>query len=67
METLKEARQQLLALREEADRLGRAQWATASCWLLIDDDTVDVFTSRPTRSPNIDASLKADGPAQRGP
>lgn len=32
MDTLKEARQQLLALREEVDRLGQPRAVTASCW-----------------------------------
>ncbi|OOK73671.1 proteasome-associated ATPase domain protein [Mycobacterium kansasii] len=32
METLKEARQQLLALREEVDRLGSRPAVTACCW-----------------------------------
>ena len=64
METLKEARQQLLALREEVDRLGQPP---SGYGVLLathdDDDTVDVFTSgrkmRLTCSPNIEvASLK---------
>ncbi|OOK64707.1 proteasome-associated ATPase domain protein [Mycobacterium kansasii] len=63
METLKEARQQLLALREEVDRLGQPPSGYGVLLATHDDDTVDVFTSgrkmRLTCSPNIDAkSLK---------
>jgi proteasome-associated ATPase len=63
METLKEARQQLLALREEVDRLGQPPSGYGVLLSIQDDDTVDVFTSgrkmRLTCSPNIDVqSLK---------
>ena len=63
MDTLKEARQQLLALREEVDRLGQPPSGYGVLLSVQDDDTVDVFTSgrkmRLTCSPNIDAkSLK---------
>lgn len=63
METLKEARQQLLALREEVDRLGQPPSGYGVLLGSHDDDTVDVFTSgrkmRLTCSPNIDvASLR---------
>ncbi|BBZ13513.1 proteasome ATPase [Mycobacterium branderi] len=63
METLKEARQQLLALREEVDRLGQPPSGYGVLLATHDDDTVDVFTSgrkmRLTCSPNIDVdSLK---------
>src|ERR1700742_455490 len=63
METLKEARQQLLALREEVDRLGQPPSGYGVLLAAHDDDTVDVFTSgrkmRLTCSPNIDlTSLK---------
>ena len=63
METLKEARQQLLALREEVDRLGQPPSGYGVLLSAQDDDTVDVFTSgrkmRLTCSPNIDVkSLK---------
>lgn len=63
METLKEARQQLLALREEVDRLGQPPSGYGVLLGTTDDDTVDVFTSgrkmRLTCSPNIDVkSLK---------
>src|SRR6202040_1770699 len=63
METLKEARQQLLALREEVDRLGQPPSGYGVLLTAHDDETVDVFTSgrkmRLTCSPNIDvASLR---------
>ncbi|HET9874920.1 MAG TPA: proteasome ATPase [Mycobacterium sp.] len=63
METLKDARQQLLALREEVDRLGQPPSGYGVLLATHDDDTVDVFTSgrkmRLTCSPNIDVgSLK---------
>ncbi|BBZ69979.1 proteasome ATPase [Mycobacterium paraseoulense] len=63
METLKEARQQLLALREEVDRLGQPPSGYGVLLGSHDDETVDVFTSgrkmRLTCSPNIDvASLR---------
>src|SRR5581483_6316750 len=63
METLKEARQQLLALREEVDRLGQPPSGYGVLLSVQEDDTVDVFTSgrkmRLTCSPNIDLqSLK---------
>jgi proteasome-associated ATPase len=63
METLKEARQQLLALREEVDRLGQPPSGYGVLLFTHDDETVDVFTSgrkmRLTCSPNIDlASLR---------
>ena len=58
MDTLKEARQQLLALREEVDRLGQPPSGYGVLLLAYEDDTVDVFTSgrkmRLTCSPNID-------------
>jgi proteasome-associated ATPase len=63
MDTLKEARQQLLALREEVDRLGQPPSGYGVLLDAHDDDTVDVFTSgrrmRLTCSPNIEVkSLK---------
>ncbi|OBF59046.1 proteasome ATPase [Mycobacterium sp. 852002-53434_SCH5985345] len=63
METLKEARQQLLALREEVDRLGQPPSGYGVLLGAHEDDTVDVFTSgrkmRLTCSPNIEvASLR---------
>ena len=45
METLKEARQQLLALREEVDRLGQPPSGYGVLLSVQEDDTVDVFTS----------------------
>jgi proteasome-associated ATPase len=58
MDTLKEARQQLLALREEVDRLGQPPSGYGVLLSTHDDDTVDVFTSgrrmRLTCSPNIE-------------
>ena len=45
MDTLKEARQQLLALREEVDRLGQPPSGYGVMLGAHDDDTVDVFTS----------------------
>src|SRR4051812_22155216 len=63
MDTLKEARQQLLALREEVDRLGQPPSGYGVLLGAHEDDTVDVFTSgrkmRLTCSPNIEvAELK---------
>ena len=73
MDTLKEARQQLLALREEVDRLGQPPSGYGVLLGAHDDDTVDVFTSgrkmRLTCSPNIDVKELKKGqtrPAQRG-
>ena len=58
MDTLKEARQQLLALREEVDRLGQPPSGYGVLLGTHDDGTVDVFTSgrkmRLTCSPNIE-------------
>jgi len=58
MDTLKDARQQLLALREEVDRLGQPPSGYGVLLSAHDDDTVDVFTSgrkmRLTCSPNIE-------------
>ena len=57
MDTLKEARQQLIALREEVDRLGTPPSGFGVLLEIVDDETVDVFTSgrkmRLTLSPNI--------------
>ena len=69
METLKEARQQLLALREEVDRLGQPPSGYGVLLATHDDDTVDVFTSgrkmRLTCSPNIDVGLLRKGQTVR--
>ena len=57
MDTLKEARQQLLALREDVNRLGQPPSGYGVLLEVQDDDTVDVFTSgrrmRLTCSPNL--------------
>lgn len=69
METLKEARQQLLALREEVDRLGQPPSGYGVLLGTHEDDTVDVFTSgrkmRLTCSPNIEVSLLRKGQTVR--
>jgi proteasome-associated ATPase len=69
METLKEARQQLLALREEVDRLGQPPSGYGVLLAAHDDDTVDVFTSgrkmRLTCSPNIDVPSLRKGQTVR--
>ncbi|PJE19559.1 MAG: proteasome ATPase, partial [Mycobacterium sp.] len=69
METLKEARQQLLALREEVDRLGQPPSGYGVLLGAHDDETVDVFTSgrkmRLTCSPNIDTSVLKKGQTVR--
>jgi proteasome-associated ATPase len=69
METLKEARQQLLALREEVDRLGQPPSGYGVMLLAHEDDTIDVFTSgrkmRLTCSPNIDVSSMRKGQTVR--
>ncbi|SIR89262.1 proteasome ATPase [Williamsia sterculiae] len=58
LDTLKEARQQLIALREEVDRLGQPPSGYGVLLEVHEDETVDVFTSgrkmRLTCSPNID-------------
>ena len=69
MDTLKEARQQLLALREEVDRLGQPPSGYGVLLSVQDDDTVDVFTSgrkmRLTCSPTIDAKELKKGQTVR--
>ena len=69
MDTLKEARQQLLALREEVDRLGQPPSGYGVLLTSHDDDTVDVFTSgrkmRLTCSPNIDVKSLKQGQTVR--
>ncbi|WP_099021331.1 proteasome ATPase [Mycolicibacterium palauense] len=69
METLKEARQQLLALREEVDRLGQPPSGYGVMLGVADDDTVDVFTSgrkmRLTCSPNIEVTELKKGQTVR--
>ncbi len=69
MDTLKEARQQLLALREEVDRLGQPPSGYGVLLSVQEDDTVDVFTSgrkmRLTCSPNIDTKELKQGQTVR--
>jgi proteasome-associated ATPase len=69
METLKEARQQLLALREEVDRLGQPPSGYGVLLATHEDDTLDVFTSgrkmRLTCSPNIDVGSLRKGQTVR--
>jgi proteasome-associated ATPase len=69
METLKEARQQLLALREEVDRLGQPPSGYGVLLSIQDDETVDVFTSgrkmRLTCSPNIEVQSLKQGQTVR--
>ncbi len=69
MDTLKEARQQLLALREEVDRLGQPPSGYGVLLAAHEDDTVDVFTSgrkmRLTCSPNIDVKALKQGQTLR--
>jgi proteasome-associated ATPase len=69
METLKEARQQLLALREEVDRLGQPPSGYGVLLATHEDDTIDVFTSgrkmRLTCSPNIDVKSMRKGQTVR--
>ena len=69
MDTLKEARQQLLALREEVDRLGQPPSGYGVLLGTHDDDTVDVFTSgrkmRLTCSPNIEMGSLRKGQTVR--
>lgn len=69
MDTLKEARQQLLALREEVDRLGQPPSGYGVLLATYEDETVDVFTSgrkmRLTLSPNIDVGVLKQGQTVR--
>lgn len=66
---LKEARNQLTALREEVDRLGQPPSGFAVLEQVCPDGTVDVFTSgrkmRLTVSPNIDVSMLRRGQSLR--
>ncbi|MEV6276907.1 proteasome ATPase [Nocardia sp. NPDC051832] len=69
MDTLKEARQQLVALREEVDRLGQPPSGYGVLIGVYEDQTVDVFTSgrkmRLTCSPNIDTATLEYGQTVR--
>ncbi|MDR2280396.1 MAG: proteasome ATPase [Gordonia sp. (in: high G+C Gram-positive bacteria)] len=68
-ELLKEARQQLIALREEVDNLGQPPSGYGVLLGVTDGDTVDVFTSgrkmRLTVSPNIDTETLRRGQSLR--
>ncbi|MGB3696005.1 MAG: proteasome ATPase [Gordonia sp. (in: high G+C Gram-positive bacteria)] len=68
-EMLKEARLQLIALREEVDNLGQPPSGYGVLLAVCDDDTVDVFTSgrkmRLTMSPNIDPTTLRRGQSLR--
>ncbi|EGD56190.1 proteasome ATPase [Gordonia neofelifaecis] len=68
-EMLKEARQQLIALREEVDNLGQPPSGYGVLLQVCDDDTVDVFTSgrkmRLTLSPNIEVDSLRRGQSLR--
>ncbi|GAB03755.1 proteasome ATPase [Gordonia amarae] len=69
LETLKEARQQLIALREEVDRLGQPPSGYGVLLDVYPDGTVDVFTSgrkmRLSCSPNIDTDILDKGQTLR--
>ncbi|RVW04174.1 proteasome ATPase [Rhodococcus xishaensis] len=69
LDTLKEARQQLIALREEVDRLGQPPSGYGVLLAVHDDQTVDVFTSgrkmRLTCSPNVEAGTLFTGQTVR--
>ncbi|GAA5052955.1 proteasome ATPase [Nocardia callitridis] len=69
LDTLKEARQQLVALREEVDRLGQPPSGYGVLIGVYEDQTVDVFTSgrkmRLTCSPNIETSTLEYGQTVR--
>ncbi|GAB3127139.1 proteasome ATPase [Tsukamurella serpentis] len=69
LETLRDARSQLLTLREEVERLGQPPSGYGVLLGTYEDDTVDVFTSgrkmRLTCSPNVDVSTFATGQTVR--
>ncbi len=69
MDTLKEARTQLIALREEVDRLGQPPSGYGVLLGVHPDTTVDVFTSgrkmRLNCSPNIDTTVLEMGQTVR--
>ncbi|MFT3715155.1 MAG: proteasome ATPase [Gordonia sp. (in: high G+C Gram-positive bacteria)] len=69
MDTLNDARSQLIALREEVDRLGTPPSGFGVLLDIVDGETVDVFTSgrkmRLTLSPNIDTSSLQRGQGLR--
>ncbi|AEF40455.1 proteasome ATPase [Hoyosella subflava] len=69
LDTLKEARQQLLNLREEVDRLGQPPSGYGVVVGVHEDDSADVFTSgrkmRLLCSPNVDSQLLRKGQTVR--
>lgn len=69
MDTLNEARQQLIALREEVDRLGQPPSGYGVLLAVHEDQTVDVFTSgrkmRLTCSPNVETDTLRMGQTVR--
>ncbi|AVM00790.1 proteasome ATPase [Gordonia iterans] len=69
LDTLKDARQQLIALREEVDRLGQPPSGFGVLLEVCDEGTVDVFTSgrkmRLTLSPNIETETLHRGQSLR--
>ncbi len=68
-ELLKDARTQLVALREEVDRLGQPPSGFGVLLSTVDDESADVFTSgrrmRLTLSPNLDPSALRPGQSLR--
>ncbi|MCF8610605.1 proteasome ATPase [Gordonia sp. HY285] len=69
LDTLREARQQLVTLREEVDNLGQPPSGYGVLLGVASDDNVDVFTSgrkmRLTVSPNIDVAALNRGQSVR--
>jgi proteasome-associated ATPase len=69
LDTLRDARAQLVALREEVDRLGQPPGGYGVLLAVNDDKTLDVFTSgrkmRLAVSPNVDTSLLRKGQTLR--
>ncbi|WP_435277534.1 proteasome ATPase [Rhodococcus yananensis] len=69
LETLKDARQQLVTLREEVDRLGQPPSGYGVMLEAYGDDTVDVFTSgrrmRVAVSPNLEVDTFRAGQTLR--
>ncbi|NLU64832.1 proteasome ATPase [Rhodococcus sp. HNM0563] len=60
LETLKEARQQLLTLREEVDRLGQPPSGYGVLLEAFEDSTVDVFTSGRKMRVGVSPNLEID-------
>lgn len=69
LETLRDARNQLLTLREEVERLGQPPSGYGVLLHVFEDDTVDVFTSgrkmRLTCSPNLEPATFRTGQTVR--